>query len=548
MTVRRRSRRPAAAPTLERRRPAARGARGAGPARRGARRVDQGAAAEARGAGGRPLRRSCPMPTFTRALAPSVCRALKIDPQPVLARLPQTRGAPARRVERAASTRRSASARRMSSRADWSTLRSPAVVVAWRVLGCSAAAVAAAGCRADALRRRRRAAPRPSDAGAAAGAAAVAAPARAERRRRRLPRRADAARRECRPLPARRPHGAPAAPIAGRGRRAPRRGRRRAGRRASSCFARARPILGRSDGRARRSVAAVAPGQRGRDREPRRRAAAARARSATPTANAAAASAASRSTSRPYDARQRRALRTEVADRTMTTHDLPRRCLHRAGRARQPRRSRQARVRWGARVVTVGGDAPVRVQSMTNTDTVDAIGTAIQVKELALAGSELVRITVNTPEAAAAVPLHPRAARPHGHRRAADRRLPLQRPSPADRLSRPAPRRCRSTASTRATSARATSATRQFAQMIEVGVRSTTSRCASASTGAASTRNCSRSMMDENAQRAEPWDAQAGHVRGADHLGDRVGAARRGDRPGRRPDHPVVQDVAACRT
>ena len=69
-----------------------------------------------------------------------------------------------------------------------------------------------------------------------------------------------------------------------------------------------------------------------------------------------------------------------------------------------PRRSRQARVAWGDHVVTVGGDAPVRVQSMTNTDTVDAIGTAIQVKELAVAGSELVRITVNTPEAAEAVP------------------------------------------------------------------------------------------------------------------------------------------------
>lgn len=69
-----------------------------------------------------------------------------------------------------------------------------------------------------------------------------------------------------------------------------------------------------------------------------------------------------------------------------------------------PRRSRQARVRWGDHVVTVGGDAPVRVQSMTNTDTVDAIGTAIQVKELAQAGSELVRITVNTPEAAEQVP------------------------------------------------------------------------------------------------------------------------------------------------
>lgn len=69
-----------------------------------------------------------------------------------------------------------------------------------------------------------------------------------------------------------------------------------------------------------------------------------------------------------------------------------------------PRRSAQARVVWGSRVVTVGGDAPVRVQSMTNTDTVDVIGTAIQVKELAIAGSEMVRITVNTPEAAAAVP------------------------------------------------------------------------------------------------------------------------------------------------
>ncbi|MDF1485449.1 flavodoxin-dependent (E)-4-hydroxy-3-methylbut-2-enyl-diphosphate synthase [Ramlibacter sp. H39-3-26] len=70
----------------------------------------------------------------------------------------------------------------------------------------------------------------------------------------------------------------------------------------------------------------------------------------------------------------------------------------------RPRRSRQASVAWGARTVTVGGDAPIRLQSMTNTDTVDVIGTAIQVKELAQAGSELVRITVNTPEAAEAVP------------------------------------------------------------------------------------------------------------------------------------------------
>jgi (E)-4-hydroxy-3-methylbut-2-enyl-diphosphate synthase len=70
----------------------------------------------------------------------------------------------------------------------------------------------------------------------------------------------------------------------------------------------------------------------------------------------------------------------------------------------QARRSLQAQVKWGSHVLTVGGDAPVRVQSMTNTDTVDVIGTAVQVKELAVAGSEMVRITVNTPEAAAAVP------------------------------------------------------------------------------------------------------------------------------------------------
>jgi (E)-4-hydroxy-3-methylbut-2-enyl-diphosphate synthase len=69
-----------------------------------------------------------------------------------------------------------------------------------------------------------------------------------------------------------------------------------------------------------------------------------------------------------------------------------------------PRASLQAVVRWKDRVVTIGGDAPVRVQSMTNTDTADVIGTAIQVKELALAGSELVRITVNNEEAAQAVP------------------------------------------------------------------------------------------------------------------------------------------------
>src|ERR1051326_4154092 len=60
----------------------------------------------------------------------------------------------------------------------------------------------------------------------------------------------------------------------------------------------------------------------------------------------------------------------------------------------------------GVRVgnVQVGGGAPVVVQSMTMTDTADAAATARQCIELAEAGSEMVRVTVNLPEAAEAVP------------------------------------------------------------------------------------------------------------------------------------------------
>ncbi len=65
----------------------------------------------------------------------------------------------------------------------------------------------------------------------------------------------------------------------------------------------------------------------------------------------------------------------------------------------------QRRASVGVKVgsVQIGGGAPIVVQSMTNTDTADAAGTAAQVEQLARAGSELVRVTVNTPEAAAAV-------------------------------------------------------------------------------------------------------------------------------------------------
>lgn len=70
---------------------------------------------------------------------------------------------------------------------------------------------------------------------------------------------------------------------------------------------------------------------------------------------------------------------------------------------RKRRSTHAVAVRWGARVVTIGGSAPVVVQSMTNTPTADVEATFAQTAALARAGSELVRLTVNTPEAARAV-------------------------------------------------------------------------------------------------------------------------------------------------
>ena len=67
-------------------------------------------------------------------------------------------------------------------------------------------------------------------------------------------------------------------------------------------------------------------------------------------------------------------------------------------------RNRHTRLPVRVAGITIGGEAPIVVQSMTNTDTADVEATARQVRRLAAAGSELVRITVNTAEAAAAVP------------------------------------------------------------------------------------------------------------------------------------------------
>src|SRR2546428_1804104 len=90
--------------------------------------------------------------------------------------------------------------------------------------------------------------------------------------------------------------------------------------------------------------------------------------------------------------------------------------------------TRRSSVQVSIGAIRVGGGAPIVVQSMTNTDTADVEGTARQVQALVSAGSELVRITVNTSEAAAAVaPIRERLERPR-RRGAPVREIPLHRP------------------------------------------------------------------------------------------------------------------------
>jgi (E)-4-hydroxy-3-methylbut-2-enyl-diphosphate synthase len=170
------------------------------------------------------------------------------------------------------------------------------------------------------------------------------------------------------------------------------------------------------------------------------------------------------------------------------------------------RQTLQARVTWGARTVTVGGDAPVRVQSMTNTDTVDVIGTAIQVKELALAGSEMVRITVNTPEAAQAVP----EIRNQLDRMGIDvplvgdfhyngHRLLTEFPDCAQALSK--------YRINPGNVGKGDKHDRQFAQMIEAAMRWDKPVRIGVNWGSLDQELLAR-LMDENAQRKAPWQSR----------------------------------------
>ena len=171
------------------------------------------------------------------------------------------------------------------------------------------------------------------------------------------------------------------------------------------------------------------------------------------------------------------------------------------------RQTRQVTVRYGAREVAVGGGAPVVVQSMTNTDTADVIGTAIQVKELARAGSEVVRITVNTPEAAAAVP----AIREQLDRMGVDVPLVGDFHYNGHTLLKDFPACAEALSKYRINPGnvgRGAKRDTQFAQMIEAACRHGKPVRIGVNWGSLDQDLLAR-IMDENSARATPWPAQA---------------------------------------
>jgi (E)-4-hydroxy-3-methylbut-2-enyl-diphosphate synthase len=182
-------------------------------------------------------------------------------------------------------------------------------------------------------------------------------------------------------------------------------------------------------------------------------------------------------------------------------------CLPSAAVPQPRRKTRQVEVTWQSRSVRLGGDAPVRVQSMTNTDTADAIATAIQVKELAQAGSELVRITVNSPDAAREVA----AIRDQLDRIGVDVPLVGDFHYNGHRLLTQFPDCARALSKYRINPGNVGTAARRddnFAQMIEVACRNMKPVRIGVNWGSLDQDLLAR-MMDENARRAEPWDAGA---------------------------------------
>jgi (E)-4-hydroxy-3-methylbut-2-enyl-diphosphate synthase len=198
--------------------------------------------------------------------------------------------------------------------------------------------------------------------------------------------------------------------------------------------------------------------------------------------------------------------------------------------------------------VQVGGGAPIVVQSMTNTDTADVDGTVAQVSALARAGSEIVRITVDRDEAAAAVPkirerldrigvTVPLVGDFHyiGHQLLADH------PACAEALAKyrinPGNVGFKDKKD------------RQFSAIVEMAIRYNKAVRIGANWGSLDQELLTH-LMDENARSAQPLEGPRHHPRGHGAIGPPLRRPRGGDRPAAEQDHPLakvsaVQDLIA---
>jgi (E)-4-hydroxy-3-methylbut-2-enyl-diphosphate synthase len=212
---------------------------------------------------------------------------------------------------------------------------------------------------------------------------------------------------------------------------------------------------------------------------------------------------------------------------------------------------RRSSVQVSIAAVRVGGNAPIVVQSMTNTDTADVEGTAQQVKALARAGSELVRLTVNTSEAAAAVaPIRDRLAQMgvnvpligdfhfNGHK------LLREHPSCAEALAK--------YRINPGNVGRGSKRDPQFVEMIETACRYEKPVRIGVNWGSLDQDLLTR-MMDENSSRAEPLTAQ--EVMRNAVVSSAIESAQRAEEIGMRHDRIIlsakvsgVQDLIAIYT
>ena len=194
--------------------------------------------------------------------------------------------------------------------------------------------------------------------------------------------------------------------------------------------------------------------------------------------------------------------------------------------------------------IAVGGGAPIVVQSMTNTDTADIAGTVEQIAALSRAGSELVRITVDRDEAAAAVPHIRDALRKRGittpligdfhyigHKLLADY------PACAEALDKyrinPGNVGFKNKRDT------------QFADIIEIANKNNKPVRIGANWGSLDQELLTR-LMEDNAKSPDPMRRARGDARGDGAVGAAVGGARRRARHAQEPDHPVGESFGGA--